>query len=116
MRSWVDAPNLALGGIPRGLLTQVTGIQVRTAYAIGTVPELLAPGWTGYVRRVYEQPVAYTIDSYVGYVSTRDRLRRLAGERTDELLERLLARLQEEVPSGAFVERNLAYVVSARRA
>lgn len=32
MRSWVDAPNLALGGTPRALLAQVTGLVETVAY------------------------------------------------------------------------------------
>jgi SAM-dependent methyltransferase len=96
------------------LLVQLTGKPIRTSYTVGTVPELLMPGWDGYERAVFEQPVAYTRESYVGFVSSRDRIRQIAGDRIHELLELLGERLAELQPSGAFVERNLVYVVSAR--
>jgi ubiquinone/menaquinone biosynthesis C-methylase UbiE len=97
------------------LLTLLTDQQVRTTYGVGTVPELLASGWRGYRRAVFEQPVAYTIGRYVGYQSSRDRIRQLAGEHREDLLQRLDLRLRALEPSGAFVERNLAYVISAER-
>jgi SAM-dependent methyltransferase len=96
------------------LLVQLTGKPIRTSYTVGTVPELLMPGWEGYERAVFEQPVAFTRESYVGFVSSRDRIRQIAGDHRDELLQRLDERLRELEPSGAFVERNLVYVVSAR--
>jgi SAM-dependent methyltransferase len=98
------------------VLVQRLGVEVRTMYGVGTVPELLGDGFEEYERAVFEQPVTYTIDSYIGYVSSRDRFRRIAGERSDELLDVLAARLREREPAGAFVERNLVYVVSARTA
>jgi len=98
------------------LLCKLTGQAVRTSYAVGTVAELVGDGWTEYRRAVFEQPVAYTVKSYLGYQSSRDRIQRLAGTHRDELLALLEERLLREVPSGAFVERNLAYVVTARRA
>ena len=98
------------------LIAGLTGAPVRTIYGVGTVPELLGAGWTGYARAVFEQPVAYTVSSYVGYVSSRDRVRQIAGDHREELLELLADRLRALEPSGAFVERNLVYVVSAQRA
>ena len=97
------------------LLARLTGQEVRTVYAIGTVPDLLGPGWEGYRRVVLEQPVAYTVASYIGFISSRERIRQLAGDARDALLEELAGRLRELEPSGAFVERNLVYLVTARR-
>jgi SAM-dependent methyltransferase len=98
------------------LMVEHVGAPVRTFYGVGTVPELLADGFVEYQRAVFEQPVTYTIESYVGYISSRDRFRRLAGARYDEVLEALAGRLDALEPTGAFVERNLVYIVSARKA
>jgi ubiquinone/menaquinone biosynthesis C-methylase UbiE len=96
------------------LMTLISNQQIRTVYGVGTVPELLRPCWQDYRRVVFDQPVAYTVESYVGFISSRDRVRQIAGERRDALLEALAERLAELEPSGAFVERNLAYVLTAR--
>jgi SAM-dependent methyltransferase len=98
------------------LLTELTGTPVRTVYGLGTMPDLLRPGYGAYERAVFEQPVPYTVERYVGWVSSRDRIRQIAGEHREELLERLADRLARLEPAGAFVERNLVYVFSARRA
>jgi SAM-dependent methyltransferase len=97
------------------LMAQLTGEQVRTVYGVGTVPDLLGPGFSEYRRDVFEQPVPYTNDRYVGYVSSRDRVLKLAGAKRDTLLELIAERLARLQPGGAFVEYNLVYVVSARR-
>lgn len=66
-----------------------------------------------------EQPVAYTVASYIGFISSRERTPVLRGRRgpRDALLEELARRLRELEPSGAFVERNRAsrFLVTARR-
>jgi ubiquinone/menaquinone biosynthesis C-methylase UbiE len=97
------------------LLVELGGEPVRSIYGVGTVPELIAEPWHRYRRAVFEHPVPYTVESYVGYVASRFRIRRMVGERHGEFFERLRARLESEVVHGAFVERNLTYVVSARR-
>ena len=97
------------------LLASLTGDAIRSMYGVGTVPELLQAGWRDYRRETFEQPVPYTIESYVGWVSSRERIRQIAGEKREQLLTRLGERLEALVPSRAFVERNLAYVISARR-
>jgi ubiquinone/menaquinone biosynthesis C-methylase UbiE len=96
------------------LMTLITNEPIRTMYGIGTVPDLLRPYWQDYRREVFDQPVAYTVESYVGFISSRDRVRQVIGARRDALLEALGDRLRDLEPSGAFVERNLAYVVTAR--
>jgi ubiquinone/menaquinone biosynthesis C-methylase UbiE len=98
------------------LLVRLTGQAVHTIYGVGTVPELLGPGFEGYERRVFEQAVTFTIESYIGFVASRERVRQVAGEHRAELLEALREWLEQGEPSGAFVERHLVYVVSARRA
>ncbi len=97
------------------LLAMFADQPIRTIYGVGTVPEFLGPRWREYRRIVLDQPVAYTVESYVGFVSSRDRIRQIAGAHREALLETLDARLRRLEPSGAFVERNLAYIVTARR-
>jgi ubiquinone/menaquinone biosynthesis C-methylase UbiE len=99
------------------IATRLTGrsLLAGAIYGIGTVSQLLRPGLEGYSRQTFEQPVAYTVERYVGYVSSRERIRQLLGARMDELLSELSARLTQLEPTGAFVEQNLAYVISARR-
>jgi SAM-dependent methyltransferase len=96
------------------LMSLLTNEPIRTIYGVGTVPELLGPCWRDYRREVFDQPVAYTVESYVGFISSRDRVRQIVGDRRDALLEALSERLGALEPSGAFVERNLAFVVTAR--
>jgi len=84
-------------------------------YGIGTVSQLLRPGLEGYSRVTFEQPIAYTVERYVGHVSSRERVLQLLGPQIDALLSELSERISLLEPSGAFIEQNLAYVVSARR-
>jgi ubiquinone/menaquinone biosynthesis C-methylase UbiE len=99
------------------IATRLTGSSLLAGapYGIGTVPQLLRPGFEDYTRVTFEQPIAYTVERYVGYVSSRERILQLVGTRMDELLEELRARMMQLEPTGAFIEQNLAYVVSARR-
>jgi ubiquinone/menaquinone biosynthesis C-methylase UbiE len=99
------------------IATRLTGstLLAGAVYGIGTVPQLLRAGFEDYTRVTFEQPIAYTVERYVGYVSSRERIRQLVGPRMDELLEELRTRMTQLEPTGAFIEQNLAYVVSARR-
>jgi ubiquinone/menaquinone biosynthesis C-methylase UbiE len=99
------------------IATRLTGrsLLAGAIYGIGTVSQLLRPGLEGYSRVTFEQPIAYTVERYVGYVSSRERIRQLLGSRMDELLGELGERISQLEPTGAFIEQNLAYVVSARR-
>ncbi|HEY1479581.1 MAG TPA: class I SAM-dependent methyltransferase [Gaiellales bacterium] len=99
------------------IATRLTGrsLLAGAIYGIGTVSQLLRPGLEGYSRVTFEQPIAYTVERYVGYVSSRERIRQLLGTRMDELLGELGERIAQLEPTGAFIEQNLAYVVSARR-
>jgi ubiquinone/menaquinone biosynthesis C-methylase UbiE len=100
------------------IATRLTGrsLLAGAIYGIGTVSQLLAPGFEGYSRVTFEQPIAYTVERYVGHVSSRERIQQLLGSRMDELLAELHERICRLEPSGAFIEQNLAYVISARRA
>ncbi len=73
------------------------------------------PGSRRTARVTFEQPIAYTVERYVGHVSSRERVRQLLGPQMDTLLDELGERIARLEPSGAFIEQNLAYVVSARR-
>ena len=77
------------------IATRLTGrsLLAGAIYGIGTVSQLLRPGLEGYSRQTFEQPVAYTVERYVGYVSSRERIRQLLGARMDELLAELSERL-----------------------
>jgi ubiquinone/menaquinone biosynthesis C-methylase UbiE len=99
------------------IATRLTGSSLLAGapYGIGTVPQLLRAGFEDYTRVTFEQPIAYTVERYVGYVSSRERIQQLLGPRMDELLSELHERIARLEPSGAFIEQNLAYVVSARR-
>jgi ubiquinone/menaquinone biosynthesis C-methylase UbiE len=99
------------------IATRLTGksLLAGAMYGIGTVSQLLRPGLEGYSRVTFEQPVAYTVERYVGHVSSRERVRQLLGPQMDALLDELSERISRLEPSGAFIEQNLAYVVSARR-
>ena len=99
------------------IATRLTGrsLLAGAIYGIGTVSQLLRPGLEGYTRVTFEQPIAYTVERYVGYVSSRERIRQLLGGQMDALLRELSERITRLEPSGAFIEQNLAYVVSARR-
>jgi ubiquinone/menaquinone biosynthesis C-methylase UbiE len=99
------------------IATRLTGrsLLAGAIYGIGTVSQLLRPGLESYARVTFEQPVAYTVERYVGHVSSRERIRQLLGSRMDELLAELHERISRLEPSGAFIEQNLAYVISARR-
>jgi ubiquinone/menaquinone biosynthesis C-methylase UbiE len=99
------------------IATRITGRSLLEGaiYGIGTVTQLLRDGLEDYQRATFEQPIAYTVERYVGYVSSRERIRQLVGEHMEELLEELRLRLARMEPTGAFIEQNLAYVVSARR-
>jgi ubiquinone/menaquinone biosynthesis C-methylase UbiE len=99
------------------IATRLTGrsLLAGAIYGIGTVSQLLRPGLEGYSRVTFEQPIAYTVERYVGHVSSRERVLQLLGPQMDVLLSELSERISLLEPSGAFIEQNLAYVVSARR-
>jgi ubiquinone/menaquinone biosynthesis C-methylase UbiE len=99
------------------IATRLTGrsLLAGAMYGIGTVSQLLRPGLEAYARVTFEQPIAYTVERYVGHVSSRERVRQLLGPQMDTLLDELGRRIARLEPSGAFIEQNLAYVVSARR-
>jgi ubiquinone/menaquinone biosynthesis C-methylase UbiE len=99
------------------IATRLTGrsLLAGAIYGIGTVSQLLRPGLEGYSRVTFEQPIAYTVERYVGHVSSRERVLQLLGPQIDALLSELSERISLLEPSGAFIEQNLAYVVSARR-
>jgi ubiquinone/menaquinone biosynthesis C-methylase UbiE len=99
------------------IATRLTGrsLLAGAIYGIGTVSQLLRPGLEAYSRVTFEQPIAYTVERYVGHVSSRERVLQLLGPQMDALLRELSERISLLEPSGAFIEQNLAYVVSARR-
>jgi ubiquinone/menaquinone biosynthesis C-methylase UbiE len=99
------------------IATRLTGrsLLAGAIYGIGTVSQLLRPGLEGYSRVTFEQPIAYTVERYVGHVSSRERVLQLLGPQMDALLSELSERIALLEPSGAFIEQNLAYVVSSRR-
>ncbi|MDX6568055.1 MAG: hypothetical protein QOH15_633 [Gaiellales bacterium] len=99
------------------IATRLTGksLLAGAMYGIGTVSQLLRPGLEAYSRVTFEQPIAYTVERYIGHVSSRERVRQLLGPQMDALLDELGDRISRLEPSGAFIEQNLAYVVSARR-
>ena len=99
------------------IATRLTGrsLLAGAIYGIGTVSQLLRPGLEGYSRVTFEQPIAYTVERYVGHVSSRERVLQLLGPQMDALLGELSERISLLEPTGAFIEQNLAYVVSARR-
>src|SRR5256885_786287 len=58
------------------IATRLTGssLLAGAVFGIGTVPQLLRAGFDDYTRVTFEQPIAYTVERYVGYVSSRERV------------------------------------------
>ena len=63
---------------------------------------------------IIESDVEYTADSFHGYVGTLEWVRRFAGARHAEFLERLRADVERRWPDG-FRERSAEHVHLARR-
>ncbi len=64
--------------------------------------------------RTLETTIAFTADEFHGYVTTLEWVRRLAGPRHGELLDRLRAELAANHPAG-FAERGEEYLFLGRR-
>jgi ubiquinone/menaquinone biosynthesis C-methylase UbiE len=111
----MPAPDTPYTYLVEELLARLALDELDRTYAIGVVPALLAPGFEDYERAVFPQDVPYTVEAYVGFTRSRETVRQRAGDHRDELLRVLEERLRALEPSGRFVERNLAYVISARR-
>ena len=107
-------PYLALAEEQLCRIAQVEGVAGDGAPIVW--PPLLGDGWTGYRRDVFEQPVPYTVDGYVGLQASRWTFTRAAGEHREAVLEAIRDALSRLLPEGRFVERNLVYVFGARKA
>jgi ubiquinone/menaquinone biosynthesis C-methylase UbiE len=98
------------------MLYRVTG----DAHGQGHDPTIWAPllgdGFTGYGRGVLVQDVPYSVDAFVGYLSSSWTFTQAAGEHKAEVLARVRSALQELVPGRRFVERHLVFVFGARKA
>lgn len=66
-------------------------------------------------RHVLEITLPFTIDSYIGYESSRETLRLALGDRRYEYLAALRALLEQMAPSGAFSINAKEYLFLARR-
>ena len=66
-------------------------------------------------RHVLEITLPFTIDSYIGYESSRETLRLALGDRRNEYLAALRALLEQMAPSGAFSINAKEYLFLARR-
>lgn len=66
-------------------------------------------------RFVIDVKLPFTIDSYVGYQSSRETLRHSLGERRHQYLQTLRSRLEEIAPSGEFEVAAREYLYLGRR-
>jgi hypothetical protein len=57
----------------------------------------------------------FTVDSYIGYESSRETLRLALGDRRQEYLAALRALLERMAPSGAFTVKGKEYLYLGRR-
>lgn len=87
----------------------------RAAYGVGNLLPLLDAGFVDHRRRVFPWDLSYTVESYVGWMRSREVLRVVGNARRAAALREFERRLRELVPGGEFVERNLQYVITARR-
>ena len=79
-------------------------------------PSLLGDGFTGYRRDTCEQDVAYTVDSYVGYLASTSTFSQESWPHRQAVLDAVRDALARLVPDGRFVERDIVYVFGARKA
>ena len=66
-------------------------------------------------RRELEISLPFTIDSFIGYESSRETLRLALGERRHEYLAALRTKLEQMAPAGAFSVKGKEYLFLGRR-
>jgi len=82
--------------------------------------ETLREAWQGCAladreRRKFDRSLPFTIDSFIGYESSRETLRLALGERRHDYLDALRAMLERMAPSGAFSIEAKEYLFLGRR-
>jgi SAM-dependent methyltransferase len=92
------------------------GIEVdASGRSLSVWPPLLDPGFSGYERRVLEHGVHYTVERYVGMLSSTSMFIELDEQRRGEVEEAVGRRVRSLRGDGSFVEPNLVYLFTARR-
>lgn len=89
----------------------------RAPYGVGNLLTLLDAGFVDYRRRVFAIDLPYTVENYVGWMRSREVMRLVARDQRAAAFREFEARLRALVaPAEGFVERNLQYVITVRRA
>lgn len=98
------------------VLTELLGRNIESRYTLSTLPPLQDFGLTEYTEEHFELPLPFTVQSYVGFMRSRRRIRDIAGAQTEEFLRRYEIELAKLHPDGQeFEEMNVVYLFSGRK-
>lgn len=97
------------------ILSAMHGRPVRQGFSLKEPPDFRSYGFASFERTELELRIPYTLESYVGFMRSRYRIKELAGDRLEEFIGAYRAQLEPLFPAGKTMEeRNLIYLFSGR--
>lgn len=98
------------------ILSRMHGRPIRQGFSLKEPPDFRSLGFARFERVEFEMNIAYTLDSYVGFMRSRYRIKELASDRLEEFMAAYEAELENIFPRGqtAF-ERNIVYVFAGEK-
>ena len=110
------APDEPYQLLANDVLGDILGRKIESRYTLSTMPDLQSYGLNEFAEEKFDLPLPYTVESYVGFMRSRNRIRKLAGDHTEEFLRRYEVELEKLRPNGqTFEEMNEVYLFSGRK-
>lgn len=98
------------------ILSDMHGRPIRQGFSLKVPPDFRAFGFASFERHEFEMQIPYTLESYVGFMRSRWRIKDLAGPRLEEFIAAYRGRLKKLIPDGVSIqERNVLFVFSGRK-
>jgi len=98
------------------ILSHMHGRPIRQGFVLKVPPDFRAFGFASYERHEFDMRIPYTLESYVGFMRSRWRIKDLAGDRLEEFIAAYRRRLKELIPDDQSVqERNVLFMFSGKK-
>lgn len=98
------------------ILSRMHGREIRQGFSLKEPPDFRTFGFATFERTEFEIRIPYTLESYVGFMSSRYRIKELAGDRVEEFIDAYRLDLERLIPAGQTVEeRNVIFVFSGQK-
>jgi SAM-dependent methyltransferase len=98
------------------ILTAMHGREIRQGFSLKVPPDFRVFGFASFERLEFEMRIPYTLESYVGFMRSRWRIKDLAGDRLEDFIAAYRLELAKLVPGGQpFEERNVIFLFAGQK-